>query len=273
MNASEKKMVEILRRGKEQYGIVGVKAEFEAEGTRTDEMLRLAEIARKADVNIGLKIGGCEAVRDLLESKQIGVDYIIAPMVETPYALTKYIEAKNKVYSAGDRDNIRFLFNVETQRTFDDLDAIAEVAKNYQGGVDGIVFGRVDFTLSRKMGRDEINHHDITTCAVKTGEICKKYGLELVVGGGVALEALPALRIIKQTHLSRFETRKIIFSTAKLDEKIMEQALKEAVEFELLWLTNKQEYYRAIQEEDSKRIGMLDKRMKELAARAAQDAA
>ena len=185
MNLSETKMVEILRRGKECFGMVGVKAEFEAEGTRTDEMLRLAEIARTADVKIGLKIGGCEAVRDLLESKQIGVDYIIAPMVETPYALSKFIDAKNKVYAKGDRDGIRFLFNVETQQTMNDIDAISDVAKNYAGGVDGIVFGRVDFTLSRKMGRDDINDPEITSAAMAVSKICNKQGLELVVGGGV----------------------------------------------------------------------------------------
>lgn len=268
MNRSEQQMADILKRGKEKYGIAGVKAEFEAEGTRTDEMLRLVEIARKADVNIGLKIGGCEAVRDLLEAKQIGVDYIIAPMVETPYALSKFIDAKNKVYSEEDQKQIKFLFNVETHTTFKQLDAIIDTAKHYSNGVNGVVFGRVDYTLSRKMGRDDINNDVIADDICATAQACKQAGLELVVGGGVALEALPSLRRVNDIHLTRFETRKIIFHTTELKNAAMEDALHEAVQFELLWLTNKQDYYSTIQREDDKRIAMLQKRLDELAAKA-----
>lgn len=262
MNNKERQMLDILKRGKNEFGYVAVKAEFEAEGTRTDELLRLVEIARKADVKLALKIGGCEAMKDLMEAKQIGVDYIVAPMVETPYALWKFIDAKNKVFTIDEQQDTDFLVNLETITAYRNLNEYINMAKK-PGGIDGIVFGRVDFVMSMGLnGRQDINRDDVTQMIVETAKACQQSNLDLVVGGGIAAEAIPAIQAVQKHHLTRFETRKVLFTGDAVNRPTMDAALQDAILFELLWLENKRDYYGAIHREDEKRIEMLSARRK-----------
>ena len=256
MNVLERKMLDVLKRGRDSYGVVAVKAEFEAEGTRPDEFLRLLELTQRADLKTALKIGGCEAVTDLLSTQIYGVDHVIAPMVETPYALSKFIDAKNKVHGP-QSERTQFLFNLETQTTLENLDAMIAAAK---GNVDGVVFGRVDFTLSRGLPRGAVNERTITDAVLTVAYACRDAGLELVVGGSVSNEAVEALKEVRQVRLDRFETRKIIFDGSAIEHAGIEAGIANAVDFELMWLQNKRDYYSRIAIEDEVRIVMMEKR-------------
>ncbi|MFS0735460.1 aldolase/citrate lyase family protein [Sphingomonas sp. 1P06PA] len=258
MNQHEKRMLALLEEGKAKHKILAVKAEFEAEGTRVDELLRLLEIARRAGVKVAIKIGGCEAVRDLIECRIYGADYIIAPMIETPYALTKYIAAKDKVYPRAEQDEVSFLFNVETRQTFDQLEALAGVAKE---GRVGMVFGRVDFAGSMGRTRDFVNSDEMRGYVARVAEVCKDENLELVVGGGVSPDSIPLLDHALDRRLDRFETRKVVFDASVVRDPVSAKAGMElAIEFELLWLKNKRDYYQGIASEDEARIAMMEKR-------------
>jgi hypothetical protein len=262
VNSTERNMLDLLKKGRDLHGVVAVKAEFEAEGTRPDEFHRLLELTQRADLKVALKIGGAEAVSDLFASKVYGVDYIIAPMVETRYALSKYVDAKNKTHGP-DETRTEFLFNLETETTLGNLEDMLPLARE---GTDGIVFGRVDFTLSRGMPRGAINDRSITDAVLKVANACRNADLELVVGGSVSADAVEALREIRQVRLDRFETRKIVFAGDAVAEDSIFEGIANAVEFELLWLKNKRDYYQRIAAEDQPRIEMMEARMHKTAA-------
>ena len=249
-------MLDALKRGRDRHGVVAVKAEFEAEGTRPDEFLRLLELAQRADLKVALKIGGCEAVSDLLATKIYGIDYVIAPMVETAYALTKFIEAKTKVHGTV-RERTEFLFNLETETTLGNMEEMLPIAK---AADVGIVFGRVDFTLSRGMSRDAVNDREITDAVLRVARACADNDLQLVVGGSVSDKAIAALREIRAVRLDRFETRKVIFDGAAVESDTILDGIANAVDFELDWLTNKRDYYAQIAQEDAARITMMQAR-------------
>jgi hypothetical protein len=249
-------MVELLKRGRELHGVVSVKAEFEAEGTRVDELLRLVDIARTAGLPLTVKIGGCEAVRDLFEAKQIGVRYIVAPMVETAYALSKYIAAKNMAYAEEDRVDVDFLFNMETITAYENRNEIVELATGF-GGVQGIVFGRVDFAGSMGVGRDGINARAVTDRLLETASLAKEHSLDMVVGGAISIDSLHIVKEVADVHLTRFETRKVVFCGKAAKSASIKDGLLNAVHFELLWMLNKRDYYSHLTQEDAKRIEML----------------
>jgi hypothetical protein len=257
MNALENRMVGILSELKDKYHVIGIKAEFEAEGTRLEEGQRLKDVTGKAGLPLNIKIGGCEAIKDMYDAINLGSERIIAPMVESAYALKKFLAAVNQVYPKDLRKNVEFLINLETItacRNFEEMLRLPEADQ-----LDGIVIGRVDLTGSMGLTRDHVNSGDILVQSLQMAALAKGHDMDVVVGGGVSVSSLPFFRAFPAGHLDRFETRKVIFGCpAALSNP--EEAFLKAVEFELLWLKNKKQYYGQIYSEDDARIQMLERR-------------
>lgn len=261
MNLLEKKMVDTLIDLKENHHVVGIKAEFEAEGTRLEEALRLKEVVTKAGLDLTIKIGGCEAIKDMYDARTIGVNTIVAPMIETPYAMKKYLQATKFVFPEEERKEIKFLINLETITGFNNIDEII-VAPSFTE-LDGIVLGRVDMTGSMGLTREDINSDKILDIARVMSEKMQLVNKDMVIGGGVSAHSLPFFRELP--YISRFETRKIIFDAkSALNDKNADKGILKAVGFELMWLKNKREFYGMIFGEDEARLTMLEARYKKL---------
>lgn len=257
MNTLERKMVGLLTELKEKYSVTGVKAEFEAEGTRMEEAMRLKEISTKVGLETTIKVGGCEAIKDMFEAACLGTHHLVGPMVETPYALKKFIGATKIAFPKDLHDEMEFLINLETItaiQNFDEMLKIPEAAE-----LDGIVLGRVDLTGSMGLTREAVNSKEILDLCLKAAAKAKAKGKKVVVGGAVSVASMPFFRDFPAGHLDRFETRKVVFNCpGALQNK--EEAFLKAVEFEIMWLKNKKSYYGSIHREDDSRLVMMEER-------------
>tara|TARA_B100001971_G_scaffold214359_1_gene251325 strand:+ start:8371 stop:9153 length:783 start_codon:yes stop_codon:yes gene_type:complete len=259
MRDIELKIIDVLKELKEKYAVIGIKAEFEAEGTRTEELIRLKEFCLRADLALTLKIGGCEAVRDMFDARVVGVDHLVAPMVETPYALKKYNKAIEIAFPEDLHDDVEFLINTETIDTVNNIDDILDYGE--KTNLDGIVIGRSDLSGSLGISTKNINGDEIFNITSKLLLKAKQRNMTCVVGGNITADTIPFLKELPDDSLDRFETRKVCFQNKEALESNPAKGINRALCFELLWLEFKHKYYSIISNEDNKRIQDLRSRI------------
>ena len=258
MNSIERNMLQLLRELKEKYGVFEIKAEFEAEGSCMDEMMRLKDVTSAAGLPIILKIGGVEAVTDIYCALQIGVKGIIAPMSETPFALSKFINMVDTMVAKDNAADIEFAFNMETITTVHNLDAM--LALPNLKTVQGMTIGRVDLTGSMNLDRRAVDSPEIFDICQQACKKAKAAGIKTGVGGAISTASIDFLsRLNSDGILDKFETRKVVFPAASVSYG--EPALLKAIEFELEWLKSKRRFYSLVKTTDEKRIEMLEKRL------------
>lgn len=254
-------MLNILVDLKENHRILAVKAEFEDEGSNFKEAHLLKELAAKAKLDLAIKIGGCGALNDVYEAKSIGASTIVAPMVESSYAFKKFIQTIKTVYCNEVKKPDLFV-NIETitaYQNFNDIFSIPEVKD-----LTGIIAGRFDLAKSIGLTCEDINCQKIFDMVNDLSIKTKKLGKEFFAGGGISRDSLDFFNRLPKGYLNGFETRKIIFDGCfSLEHQDMVGILK-AIEFECMWLKNKQVLYGVMLDKDVKRLDILENRYKEL---------
>ena len=250
-----KKMIETLERLKDNCGAELIKAEFEAEGSRKDELIMLRDLVNAADLKFVVKIGGCEAVHDIDQCKLFGVTGVIAPMVETAFALDKFKRAFCKIF--GYPDGIERIINAETKTCFQNFDEILEHGKGF---LTGITVGRSDLSASLGISKNDIDSEKISSMTRTFCMKAKAVGLVTTVGGYIGIESIPFLVSMKP-YIDCFETRKVVMRASD-DEHVLKNAIAEALKFELLYLHFKSEYYLNMSTEDQARIERLTHQLK-----------
>lgn len=238
-----------LKKLREEFGIIAIKAEFEAEGSRKNELIMLNEVVFRNGLKTFIKIGGCEAVNDLYECRLLGAGGIMAPMIESPFAMKKFCSAINQAYPTDEQAELEFIINAETvsaQKVFDDILLAGK------GKVGAIAIGRTDLTASAELPGDAINGDTIFQLCQSFAQSAKKHNYIVGVGGKITLAAVPFLQKMGDI-VDRFETRKVVFDYHNCKNR-MSDAIFAALNFEYLYMLNKAEYYGEMAKEDESRL-------------------
>ena len=274
MNVLEYEMVDLLKKLKNEYGVFEIKAEYENEGSRQVELMRLKDVAEKVDLPIILKIGGVEAVTDIYNALTLGVKGIIAPMAETAFAASKFLDAIDTFVPEDNQKDIEFAINIETITAYQNIDAILSLEKINL--LSSITVGRVDFTASLGVDRSFANSDEMLKYCTEIFRKAKKTGLKTALGGAISVDSSEFIRnLVSKKLINKYETRKLVYHESAIES--ISAGLTAGIKFELLWLQSKRRYYHRVRNEDEKRIAMLEKRLatsnmiKEIKARANVD--
>ena len=232
--------------------LIGIKQSFEDEGVILDDINTIRTITKFNNLKLSVKIGGCEAKSDIRQCKYIGVEGIVAPMVETEFALQKFIESVSHI------SDIKFYVNIESKTAYENIDKILDSPSAKM--LSGIVVGRSDFVKSYGHDKSFVNSDFIFE---KTYEIMKKaksYGLETLMGGNLSPKSVEFISKLKSENLIDYiETRNVIIKVDDISE--IENDIQSAIEFETIWLDYKSKKYKEISDSYYSRSQTLKERL------------
>ena len=247
-------LIDSMRRLKECYGVTHIKAEFEAEGSRKDELIMLREFIDVVGLGFIIKIGGCEAIHDLDQCKLLQATGVMAPMIETAFAMTKFRNAYEKVF--GGDDVVERIINAETITCVKNYDDILKIG---QGFLTGVTVGRSDLSASMGIEKKDIECEEVFQVTRQIVDKSRNAGLVTNFGGGIGIESIPFIKAMIP-YIDRYETRKVVIAPSD-DTRHLKEEIREALHFELMYLEFKSEYYDGMAKEDGARMKRLSKQI------------
>ena len=226
-------IISILKKLKKK-GAIAIKQSFEDEGASFEEIKIMRKITKKVNLKQNIKIGGCEAKNDINFCSKLKVDGIVAPMVESRYALDKFFQSIPK-------NNLSKLYvNIETITALRNLKKIFR--SKYISKLDGIIFGRSDIAGSLNLKKKDVNSKKITKLLFKSIQYVKRKNKKLYikVGGSVNLDSKKFFEnLSKKKFIGSTETRNIEIGINIKTLKNFKELIILAFEFEVAWIKHK----------------------------------
>jgi hypothetical protein len=243
----------ILKQLKE-LGCSGIKISYEDEGALLNEIITMRYLTALTGLDLCVKIGGCEAKRDIVDCINISCDSIVAPMIESSFALTKFLKAVKQYNYSGEKG-----FNLETIQGYNNLE---ELSNSFES-IDYVTVGRVDFVSSLKKDRTYVNDNSMYEMVSNIFTTVKKYGKKCYLGGAISIDSTTFIQnLVQNGLLDKFETRYIMFDTSKIDIDKIDELLYLANIFEVEWLKFISERYHLLFNKDRERIKMIEERLR-----------
>ena len=226
-------------------GVVGIKQSFEDEGVLFDDVVKMKRICDSVGAYVSVKIGGCEAISDINNCLLLDINGIVAPMVESEFALQKFVEAVITNIDIDRRDNINFYINVESKTAYENLDKILSSPSSKL--LTGVVVGRSDLTKSFGYGKQDVVSNEMCEVVTDILKQCKSYGFKTLMGGNIGSSSIGFIKgLYEKNLLNNIETRNVIMDLSKVNINNLDNLIKKALFFESNWLNYKASYYNHI---------------------------
>ena len=225
-----KKISAILKNLK-NLGVSGVKQSLEDEGASFDDIRIMRKITKELKLKLNVKIGGCEAKNDIFFCRNIQVDSIVAPMIESEYAVKKFVQC-----GAQKKSNL-LLINLETFQSIKNLKHI--IKSKYFKSIDGVVIGRSDLAGSMGYSKSFVNSKRIYNITRKTFTSIKKIKNKKIfkMGGSITQNSKEFIQsLFEKKILDYVETRNIEIKLSKKAMNNFEKIIIGSFQFEIEWL-------------------------------------
>jgi 4-hydroxy-2-oxoheptanedioate aldolase len=232
----ESQLKDQLKKLQEEFGVIGIKAEFEAEGSSYDDILRLRNLTTQNNLLLHVKIGGVEAIRDIIDCLEIGVDGIIGPMVESSFGAKKFVDSLEKLEV---NEIFHTSINIETKNGVLELEDILKMTGDK---ISNVTIGRSDLSGSYMDKSITANSSFIAEKVMYISQLAKNSGYSVTMGGTVNVKTLEVFE--KHQDLKKFldkvETRKVMIPVQNFidDPRVLDEAIK----FEELYVMTKKAY-------------------------------
>ena len=242
--------------------LLAIKAEFEAEGTRIDELGILSNLCFKNNVKLTLKTGGPAAIRDIFEAFQLGAQNILIPMIESDYSLEYFINYYKKFSNDFQElnESTKLAINIESIKGYENIKKILEVIKEKSLPISHIVIGRSDLTSSLKL--NNVNSKEIFNITKDILYQSSFYKVKSCIGGNLTSNSFKFIYELKDYNLYAFESRKVTFKFSNtISKKEFDNLIKLSLEFELAWLNLKSSMYFLRSNEENSRVATIRNRL------------